>query len=116
MIKKVAITIAAGFAAVAINAAVAGEPAHHHRFAQDVDAFHAELAPVWHMPPSPQRLQNACAKAADLNRLAKAIRSRDASRLVLSTTTFEAKCQKPRGDAEAAFGDVHEAFHRLIEG
>lgn len=97
--------------------ATANEPHHAHEgMAADVDAFHAVLAPVWHARPGKARTQNACAKAREMGRLARDIRSRDAKALAASVGQLEAACGKRGGDVDGALFDVHEAFHRLIEG
>lgn len=94
----------------------ADEPGHrHHRFAKDVDAFHAVLAPVWHARPGPERTYNACARAGDMARLARAIRSAEAAPLAASVSALQATCDGNNGEVDAALHDVHEAFHRLIE-
>lgn len=110
--KKITMLLGAMLALTCLGAAIAEEH-HHHHFAKDVDAFHAVLAPVWHARPGPERLPNACAKVDELGRLATAIRSTDASKLVASITTMKAACQG-KGDVDGAFYDVHEAFHHLI--
>lgn len=103
-------------AAAGMGAAMADVPDHHHHhFAKDVDTFHAALAPIWHARPGPDRLPNACAKVDELGGLASAIRSSDASKLVASIATMKSACQGKLGDVDAAFYDVHEAFHNLIE-
>ncbi|HJW25929.1 MAG TPA: hypothetical protein VJ576_13625 [Rhodocyclaceae bacterium] len=89
-------------------------PMHHH-FPQDVDAFHSVLAPIWHARPGKERSRNACAKAAEMEGLAKDIRSADAAQLVASVATLKQKCQGGDAEVDAALFDVHEAFHRLIE-
>lgn len=115
MIKKLTQLSIACVAGCFIGTAIADDHHHMHRFAKDVDAFHAVLAPVWHAPQGSERLQNACAKAAEMESLAKAIRSSDASRLVASVGTLKTKCQGEQAGVEVALGDVHEAFHHLIE-
>lgn len=101
------------------GSAFAAEPPehhpHHHAFAQDVDAFHAALAPLWHARPGKERTRNACAKAADLETLAGNIRSADAKPLLGSIAAFKKQCQTSPGKVDAAFSDVHDAFHHLIE-
>ena len=87
----------------------------HHKFAKDVDAFHAVLAPVWHARPGPERTQDACAKAGEMARLAKEIRSADASQLVASISMLKTKCESDKGGVDASLFDVHEAFHHLID-
>ncbi|NTV68656.1 MAG: hypothetical protein HGA71_00780 [Azonexaceae bacterium] len=98
--------------------AVAAEEAHHphHHMARDVDAFHAVLAPVWHARPGPERSRNACAKAPEMAALAGKIRSTDASALNASMSVLSKVCQDGKGEIDASLFDVHEAFHRLIDG
>lgn len=98
--------------------AVAAEPPehhHHHAFAQDVDAFHAVLAPLWHAKPGKERSRNTCAKVGELETLAGNIRSADAKPLLGSIAVLKKQCQTSPGKIDAAFSEVHEAFHRLIE-
>jgi len=98
------------------GSALADEHGHiHPKFAPDVDAFHAVLAPVWHARPGPERTQDACAKAGEMARLAKQIRSTDASQLLASISALKTKCDSDKGSADAALFDVHEAFHHLID-
>ncbi len=92
-----------------------GQGHHHDQFAKDVDAFHAVLAPVWHARLGPERTQDACAKAGEMARLAKEIRSTDASQLVASIPLLKAKCDSDKSGVDAALFDVHEAFHHLID-
>jgi hypothetical protein len=81
-----------------------------------VDAFHSVLAPIWHARPGDERSQKACAKAAEMEGVAKDIRSSDATPLVASIATLKLKCQgNKKADVDVALGEVHEAFHRLIE-
>lgn len=98
-----------------IGAAIGDEHHHMHRFPKDVDAFHAVLAPIWHSAPGKERLQAACAKANEMEGLAKRIRSTDATELLGAVGALKTKCQGNQESVEAAFGDVHEAFHHLIE-
>lgn len=98
------------------GSALADEHGHmHHKFTQDVDAFHSVLAPIWHARPGPERLQDACAKAREMARLANQIRSKNASQLVASISVLKAKCDSDKGGVDAALFDVHEAFHLLID-
>jgi hypothetical protein len=87
---------------------------HHPALAKDVDAFHSVLAPLWHKPAGPTRLQQACAGAAALEACARQIKSTDAEELIESTTDFTKQCHARSDDIEAAFGHVHDAFHRLM--
>lgn len=101
---------------LSVTGAAAEEPGHmHHHFAQDVDAFHALLAPLWHARPGPERSQNACRKAPEMATLAKDIKSADAAALVSASTALQSVCKGPLAGVDAALFDVHEAFHRLIE-
>ena len=88
---------------------------HHHQFPQDVDAFHSVLAPIWHAQPGKERSRNACAKANEMEKLAKDIRSGDASPLVAAVGSLKKSCRGKQGDVDTALTQVHEAFHRLIE-
>lgn len=78
-------------------------------------ALHSVLAPVWHSRPGKERSGNACAKADEMERLAKDIRSGDAAPLAASVADLKKTCQGRQGDVDAALFDVHDAFHRLAE-
>ena len=116
MIKQFTRTILVGAMAFGVGAAVADEHGHAHpHFAPDVDAFHSLLAPVWHARPGKARLRDACAKAGEMARSAGEIRSADATELLAAIGRLQATCKgKPVG-IDAAFFDVHEAFHHLID-
>lgn len=115
MSKQVARTLIAVAATQWLGVAVAQEHHDHHRFAADVDAFHAVLAPVWHARPGLERSRNACAKASRMKALAQAVRSKDASALRAAVAALQGKCEGKPTDVDGALHDVHEAFHRLIE-
>lgn len=115
MNKKLFLSFVGFSATVATGMAIADEHHHPHRFPKDVDAFHAVLAPIWHAPQGSERLQSACAKAGVMESLAKEIRSRDASGLVNSVETLKTKCQGDQAAVERALGNVHDAFHQLID-
>lgn len=87
---------------------------HMHRFARDIDAFHAALAPLWHAPAGKERAQNVCAQAPKLEILAKEVHSGDAKPLLASVTALKAQCQANPADIDAAFSQVHDAFHHLV--
>ena len=114
MMMKHAQLLIACVAGCCIGSAVADDH-HMHHFAKDVDAFHSVLAPIWHAPQSIERRQTACAKASEMEGLAKSIRSTNASHLVGSVAILKTICQSDQAAVEAALGDVHEAFHHLIE-
>ncbi|OGS92622.1 MAG: hypothetical protein A2Z95_07260 [Gallionellales bacterium GWA2_60_18] len=86
---------------------------HMHSFAKDVDAFHAALAPLWHAPAGKERAQNVCAQAPRLESLAREVHSGDAKPLLSSITALQAQCRTNPADIDAAFSQVHEAFHHL---
>lgn len=88
---------------------------HPHDFAKDVDAFHSILAPVWHMPLGKERSRRACAQADNLQAAAGAIRSADATQLSGAVSAFKAQCQGNPAQVDAAFAQVHDAFHHLME-
>jgi hypothetical protein len=115
MNKKLTRLFISCLAGSCIGNAFADEHQHMHRFPKDVDAFHAVLAPIWHSAPGKERLQTACAKAEQMEILAKRIQSSDASPLVGTVATLKTQCLGGPAGVEAAFGDVHDAFHHLIE-
>lgn len=116
MINTLAKLFIAGLAVGCVGSAVADNRHHRHEsFPKDVDAFHAVLAPIWHAAPGKDRSQRACAKANEMEGLAKDIRSGDASSLTAAVAALQLKCQGSQQDVDAALFDVHEAFHRLIE-
>jgi len=116
MIRQLARTFLAVATAFGIGGVMADEHGHHHhRFARDIDAFHAVLAPVWHARPGPERSRDACAKAPEMAALAKDIRSADARSLVAAVAALKSGCDAQSAQTDAALFDVHEAFHRLID-
>lgn len=116
MTKQLTRMVLAVSSALLITSALADNAGHkHHDFPKDVDAFHALLAPIWHARPGKERSQNACAKAPEMEMLAKDIHSADAKPLVAAITTLKSKCKGKLADVDAAFFDVHEAFHQLID-
>lgn len=116
MNKQLTRMFLAALAALWVGGAVADEHERmHHHLAKDLDAFHALLAPVWHARPGKARLQDACAKAAEMEKLARAIQSADAASLVAASSALQAKCKTSPADVDAALFDVHEAFHHLID-
>lgn len=116
MTKPFATTLIAITAAFWVSTAVADEHLHAHpHFAPDVDAFHSLLAPLWHARPGKARTRNACAKAGEMAKGAADIRSADPTALVATIAQLQTTCKRKPADVDAAFFDVHEAFHRLIE-
>lgn len=88
---------------------------HHHSFPQDIDAFHAVLAPIWHARPGKARSRDACAKAGKMAALAADIQSTNATALKTSIAALQTTCKGKPADIDGALHDVHEAFHTLIE-
>src|SRR5574343_1551318 len=108
---------AAGLGAAGPGVAAADEHGHGHpRFAADVDAFHALLAPIWHARPGKARSRDACAKATEMARRAGEIRSADAAGLQASLSRLKATCQAAPDKVDAAFFDVHEGGKMCYEG
>lgn len=100
----------------------AAEPMHESKHASkhesmkleaDVAAFHTALKPLWHAAKGPERISKACEKAGELVRLAQEIKSTDASSLQGASGQFQEQCKTAPDKAEAAFGKVHDAFHKL---
>lgn len=104
----------AAAAAFWVGTAGAEQHAHPH-LAPDVDAFHAILAPLWHAPVGEARSRNACAKAGTMAQAAGAIGSVDASGLTAALAGLQSACQGRPTGGDAAFSDVHAAFHQLLD-
>jgi hypothetical protein len=100
---------------LAVAAAAEHHGHHHHQFAKDIDAFHAVLAPIWHSSPGKERQQAACAKAGEMQKLAREVRSADARALDESVARLNTSCKSQPAGVDKALHDVHEAFHGLIE-
>ena len=115
MAKRISILLVAVSASVWASAALADGPKHHHHFPKDIDAFHSILAPIWHARPGQERSRDACAKAAEMEKSAKDIRSTDAKMLLASLAALKSRCEATPADIDAALFDVHEAFHGLID-
>ncbi|MBP5986375.1 MAG: hypothetical protein KA538_04245 [Azonexus sp.] len=116
MAKPFATTLLVVTTAFWIGAAIADEHGHAHpHFAPDVDAFHSLLAPLWHARPGKARTRNACTKAGELAKGAAEIRSADATALVAAIHRLQSTCKGKPAEVDAAFFDVHEAFHHLID-
>ena len=96
-------------------AASEGMGEHPHSFPKEIDAFHSELAPLWHSPAGMERSRKVCAKAPILERLAIAIPGGNTKLLLTSVAALKAQCQAGPANIDAPFSQVHEAFHRLIE-
>jgi hypothetical protein len=116
MNKRIPVLLAAALATFTTGPALGQNHGHeHHAFPRDIDAFHSLLAPIWHARPGPQRSADACAKAAEMDKSARAIRAADATPLIAAVTALAAQCKADPGGIDAAFFDVHEAFHKLID-
>jgi hypothetical protein len=94
-----------------------------------VEAFHEALAPRWHAEQGAQRMADTCAAISELRSRADAIvaapapAGRDAAawelggkQLAEAAAALEAPCQAHDAVAfEAAFTQVHERFHGVLE-
>lgn len=107
-------TFAISAALCLVSASSHADGDHKHAFAADVSAFHQVLSPLWHAQASPQRSSDVCKAAAELSRLAGAIKSADASRLSQSVEQLQKHCANKTADIEPSFVAVHDAFHALI--
>lgn len=88
---------------------------HAQSFPKDIDAFHSALAPLWHAAASKERSPRVCAQALKLEGLAREIRSADSKPLLRSIAALRTQCQTSPTSIDAAFAQVHQAFHRLAE-
>lgn len=101
-------------AAMLLSGTVLAEGEHKHAFAEDVDAFHNVLSPLWHAEDSADRRANTCKAAPELVRLAGAIRSSDASALQQQAVLLQKQCQHSVAGIDDQFAALHDAFHALI--
>jgi hypothetical protein len=111
--KLIAIT-----AATLLVGSVAAEDQHDghaHDFASDIAAFHSVLAPLWHAGTGRERSRQICAQAVRLENQAMEIHSADSKQLLTTLDTLRTQCQTSPANVDAAFAQVHEAFHRLAE-
>jgi hypothetical protein len=88
---------------------------HHHAEAKEVAALHATLAPLWHAPKGKERIEAACAKAALMEQQTQAITGENAAALQEVAALFKEKCAAKAEEAEAVFGKLHDAFHKVSE-
>lgn len=102
-------------ATLLLSMAAIADGEHQHKFAADVDAFHALLSPLWHAPASPQRTENICRSAESLQAKAQAITSQDATALQKSLAKLRQDCQAGNSQVDAQFSLVHDEFHHLID-
>lgn len=114
MLKKQMKVIVATVAILLAGTAGAAEK-HRHNFAQDVDALHEVLGPLWHAPKGRERAQNVCAQAGRLESMSREIHSGDTRALLASIADLKAQCKSDPSGVEAAFSRVHDAFHHLAE-
>jgi hypothetical protein len=92
-------------------------------------AFHDVLAPRWHAKPGPERMADTCKAIPDFRGNADAIATsqqpegRDPAAWVAggkqlsdAVTVLESACKSADATSfDAAFGQVHERFHGLLE-
>ena len=77
-----------------------------------IDAFHEELAPLWHAPESPERTEKTCAAVPSLESKAQEIGD---ALLVESIHALGAECAGDRAAFQPKFSTVHDAFHAAME-
>jgi hypothetical protein len=88
---------------------------HMHSISKDVDALHDVLAPLWHAKAGKKRSQKVCGQVDQLANLARAIHAMDTKSLVESIAGLKVQCQATPTNIDAAFAELHEAFHHLAE-
>ena len=102
-------------ALMCLPACAADQHDHHHADAKEVAVLHSTLAPLWHAPAGKARIEAACAKAALMDQQAQAIKGNNAAALQEVTYLFKEKCAGNAEEAEAVFGKLHDAFHKVSE-
>jgi hypothetical protein len=107
----------------------AGEGAEHENLTPELKTFHDLLAPLWHAEKGPQRMKDTCAAVPQFKTNADAVGKATpptkanadtwttATRaLVASVNGLETACKtNDAAKFDAAFHEVHESFHRLME-
>lgn len=106
-----------------------GKHEHEHDFPTSVTGFHDTMAPLWHAEAGDARKTDTCAALEDLKTKASAIgeaevpeKAADQAEAWSSASTelgakldaLAATCDGTTEEFDAAFHDVHEAFHALV--
>ena len=103
--------------------------AHEHDFPAAVTTYHDTMAPLWHAEPGEARTSDTCDAVADLIAKAQAITSADVpekvedpeawnaagAELIAKTQALQTTCSESPDGFDAAFHEVHEAFHGLVK-
>jgi hypothetical protein len=106
-----------------------GARGEHEGMTPELTAFHDLLAPLWHAEKGPKRMKDTCAAVPQFKTSADAVAKAtpptkanadtwtQATRaLVASVDALETACKtNDNAKFEAAFHNVHEAFHSLME-
>jgi hypothetical protein len=106
-----------------------GAGAEHEALTPELTAFHDLLAPLWHAEKGPKRIKDTCAAVPQFKTSADAVAkatpptkanadtwTQGTRALVDSVNALETACKtNDSAKFEAAFHNVHEAFHRLME-
>lgn len=102
---------------------------HEHDFPASVTTFHDTMAPLWHAEAGDARKADTCAALEDMKTKAAAIgegevpeKAADQAEAWSSASTelgtkldaLAATCDASTEEFDAAFHDVHEAFHTLV--
>ncbi len=100
------------------------EAEHHGVGIAEIDSFQAALSPLWHADAGDKRQADTCAAVGDLKTQAIAIIGRgrtdhaawegNANSLAKAIDDLAKVCGEG-GDFAATFGDLHDAFHVLME-
>jgi len=85
-----------------------------------VAKFHDILAPIWHSPAGPDRVEKACAAVPSMQKRAKAIvasapGAEPPERLAEAVDLLGTECAGNRADFETKLADVHDLFHSVME-
>ncbi|MEZ4401150.1 MAG: hypothetical protein R3B06_14085 [Kofleriaceae bacterium] len=93
-----------------------------------VNAFHDNLAPLWHAEAGPQRVTDACGKSGEMDQQLEEVEGAGAPEgvdaaawtdkvtgLRTAWAAFSDDCVSTEGaNFDATFGAAHDAFHALI--
>ena len=135
MMRRAWFVIAVGLGAAACKSDKAAPPAassgsassgsaEHAGLPPELAKFHDVLAPRWHAPKGPQRMQDTCGALAEFHAGADAVAKATAASgaaaakaLVDAVAQLDTACKANDATAfEPAFEQVHRAFHGLLEG
>ena len=92
---------------------MAKEEEHSHDFTENVSAFHDVMAPLWHADSSMERIKSTCEAVEKMQVLASRIDG--ANTLIKSLLALSSNCDKELKVFDAAFLQVHHAFHKVTD-